>query len=208
MIINMEWGNFNKLKVTKYDRRLDKESVNPGAQILEKMVSGLYLGEICRLIMADLISKKMLFDGRLSANFDKRMMLKGEVVSQVLADKSGGLTGIMALLRCLGVKDPKVEDGKTIRKICGLLSVRAARISAAAIFAVITKIDPGIKRKHAVAIDGSVYEKLPGFSGNIKRAVNELSRGRAGKIKIALTKDGSGYGAAIIAAISARGEAH
>ncbi|MBU0895029.1 MAG: hexokinase, partial [Candidatus Omnitrophica bacterium] len=104
--------------------------------------------------------------------------------------------------RRLGVKDPGTEDGKTIRKICSLLAVRAARISAAAIFAVITRIDPDIKKRHIVAIDGSVYEKLPGFAENIKSAVSELSGVRTGKIRISLTKDGSGYGAAIIAAVS------
>ena len=36
MIINMEWGNFNKLRQTYYDKRLDAESVNPGAMFLEK----------------------------------------------------------------------------------------------------------------------------------------------------------------------------
>ena len=68
-------------------------------------------------------------------------------------------------------------------------------------------MDPDIKKKHTVAMDGSVYEKLPGFSENVKSAIGELSGERAGKIKIALTKDGSGYGAAIIAEVSARREA-
>ncbi len=208
MIINIEWGNFNKLKVTRYDRQLDEESNNPGAQILEKMVSGMYLGEICRLIVADFISRKILFGGGAPGDFNKKMILKGEFVSQVLAGGSRGLAGTVALLRRLGVKDPGIEDGNTIRKVCELLSVRAARISAAAIFAVITRMDPDIKKRHTVAIDGSVYEKLPGFSESIKSAVDELSGGRAGKIRIAMTKDGSGYGAAIIAAVSARREAH
>lgn len=202
MIINIEWGNFNRLKATRYDRQLDGESINPGAQILEKMVSGMYLGELCRLIAVDLISEKILFGGRAYGNFNKNMAFSGEFVSQVLADRSRGLSGIISLLRRLGVKDPGTEDGKTIRKICGLLALRAARISAAAIFAVITRIDPDIKKRHIVAIDGSVYEKLPGFAENIKSAVSELSGARTGKIRIALTKDGSGYGAAIIAAVS------
>ena len=62
-IINIEWGNFNKLTSTVYDRQLDEESDNPGEQILEKMVSGMYMGEVTRLILRDLATKAQLSCG-------------------------------------------------------------------------------------------------------------------------------------------------
>ena len=34
--------------ITKYDREIDANSVNPGKQIYEKMIAGMYLGEIVR----------------------------------------------------------------------------------------------------------------------------------------------------------------
>lgn len=58
MAINCEWGAFdNEHKVlprTKYDIIIDKDSPRPGQQAFEKMIAGLYLGEIFRLIMVDL----------------------------------------------------------------------------------------------------------------------------------------------------------
>lgn len=52
MIINAEWGSFdNHLSVlpnTVYDRELDADSNNPGVQMFEKRVSGMFLGEILR----------------------------------------------------------------------------------------------------------------------------------------------------------------
>ena len=52
MIINIEWGAFDNekvvLPVTKYDTRLDRDTENSGKQIFEKMISGMYLGEIAR----------------------------------------------------------------------------------------------------------------------------------------------------------------
>ncbi|KAL2342574.1 hypothetical protein Fmac_003859 [Flemingia macrophylla] len=50
MVINMEWGNFRSshLPLTEYDQALDAESLNPGEQIFEKLISGMYLGEIVR----------------------------------------------------------------------------------------------------------------------------------------------------------------
>ena len=66
MIINTEWGAYNEasvLPITKYDRALDRASSNPKSQIFEKMISGMYLGEITRLILLDLISTGELFFG-------------------------------------------------------------------------------------------------------------------------------------------------
>ena len=54
-ILNTEWGCFDDalqvLPTTPYDRALDASSSNPGYQQLEKRVSGMYLGEIMRLVI-------------------------------------------------------------------------------------------------------------------------------------------------------------
>ena len=53
MIVNTEWGSFdNELKTlprTPYDDALDAESNNPGIQMFEKRVSGMFLGEILQI---------------------------------------------------------------------------------------------------------------------------------------------------------------
>lgn len=58
MAINCEWGAFDNahkvLPRTHYDIIIDKESPRPGQQTFEKMVAGLYLGEIYRLVLLDL----------------------------------------------------------------------------------------------------------------------------------------------------------
>lgn len=74
MIINMEWGSFDDTKqhlpLTVYDLILDRESPNPGKQLYEKMISGMYLGEMTRIICVDFIKKGKLFRGYLSGKFD------------------------------------------------------------------------------------------------------------------------------------------
>lgn len=190
MIINTEWGNFNKFRMTGYDRILDKNSDNPGSQILEKMVSGMYLGELCRLALGNF------------KNFRKLKSLKSEDISVIEGDLSGRMERSAKLFRSLGVRAER-EDLKTARRVCAAISKRASRISAAAISAIVLKMDPGLSRRHTVAIDGSVYEKHPHFSGNIRSALKEMFGRRANNIKIRLAKDGSGEGAAIIAAVAA-----
>lgn len=58
--INCEWGAFDNehrvLPRTDYDRHIDENSPRPGQQTFEKMVAGLYLGEIFRLVLVDLHS--------------------------------------------------------------------------------------------------------------------------------------------------------
>ena len=74
MIVNMEWGAFDNegvvLPSTPYDARLDRESAHPREQRFEKMISGMYLGEITRLVLCDLISTGELFAGRSSTTME------------------------------------------------------------------------------------------------------------------------------------------
>lgn len=67
MAINCEYGAFDNshtiLPRTRYDEIIDEETPRPGEQTFEKMSAGLYLGEIFRLIMLELVEKGMLFSG-------------------------------------------------------------------------------------------------------------------------------------------------
>lgn len=202
MLVNIEWGNFDKLNKTVYDKLLDRDTDNPGEQILEKMVSGMYLGELSRLIIRDSIKRKMLFGGLNPAVFQKKNNFKTEYMSRAEEDRSADLAGIASLLKELGILKSGFKDRALLKKICGCVSKRASSLSAIALAAVISKIDPRLSRKHTVAIDGSVYEKHPGFSKNMRATLRQLFAEKSRKIKMALTKDGSGAGAAIIAAIA------
>ncbi|VDK40131.1 unnamed protein product, partial [Gongylonema pulchrum] len=63
MIINMEWGAFGDDGCldcfrTKYDREVDEKSINPGLHLFEKMISGMYMGELVRLVLLELAKNK------------------------------------------------------------------------------------------------------------------------------------------------------
>ena len=204
MIINIEWGNFNKLKKTLYDRQLDASTDNPGKQILEKMVSGMYLGEVARRVIADLGRRQLIFPGQAVRKIKAAGTVRSEDVSAIEGDGSASLSATGAVLRRCGVKSSSRAERALVKNVCAIVSRRAARISAAAMAAVITKMDQKLQRKHTIAVDGSVYEKHPGFSRNIEKALKEVLGSKAGKIKLVLSKDGSGKGAAIIAAVASK----
>ena len=69
MVVNTEWGAFGEageldLLSTAWDKTLDAKTENPGQQIFEKMVSGMYLGELVRIILVDLVSRGLLLPGQ------------------------------------------------------------------------------------------------------------------------------------------------
>ena len=211
MIINVESGNFDKITQNVYDRLLDKDSINEGEHIAEKMVSGLYLGELTRLVLMDLVNKGLLFGGNLTEEqmgvLTQKDGFKTSFYDKIAKDNSDMLNGVQAQLIQWGIKGVHIslEDRWIVKKLCAIIARRSARITAAVVFAIITHIDKQIKRNHTVAIDGSLFEKYPHFKDDTRRAVREISLGifkddRSDKISFKLSPDGSGIGAAIIAA--------
>ncbi|KAK1549860.1 hypothetical protein Q3G72_009059 [Acer saccharum] len=63
----MEWGNFRSshLPLTKYDHALDAESKNPREQIFEKVISGMYLGEIVRRVLYRMAEEVAFFGDKI-----------------------------------------------------------------------------------------------------------------------------------------------
>lgn len=57
-----------------------------------------------------------------------------------------------------------------------------------------------------MAIDGSVFEHYPHFKNRMYDALREIFGLSADNINLALARDGSGVGAALIAAVMAEGK--
>ena len=89
MAINCEWGAFdNEHKVlprTDYDKAIDRDSPRPGQQAFEKMIAGLYLGEIFRLVLVDLHDNKdvHVFEGQNISSLRKAYSLDSSFLSAV-----------------------------------------------------------------------------------------------------------------------------
>lgn len=207
MIINIESGNFDMLPINDFDSRLDRHSEKPGEQVLEKMVSGRYLGELMRLVVLDLVQKGCLFQqnsGDTTCFPYKNNSLGAEHMSLMLGDETGGLTGTAAWLKDhAGMQDSSPAELGALKTIASLLTARSARLAASTYAGVLRRLDPFLKLPHTIAIDGSLYEKTPGFASHLRLALDEILQERAGQVTIKPVKDGSGMGAAIAAAMAA-----
>jgi hexokinase len=87
MAINCEWGAFDNEHVilprTEYDVAIDRDSPRPGQQAFEKMIAGLYLGEIFRLVLVDLHDHQdvQIFEGQDISQLRKAYSLDSSFLS-------------------------------------------------------------------------------------------------------------------------------
>ncbi|KAL9106984.1 MAG: hypothetical protein Q9227_008020 [Pyrenula ochraceoflavens] len=229
MIVNTEWGSFDNhmsvLPNTPYDRALDDESVNPGIQMFEKRVSGMFLGEILRRAILTMHSHEdphsALFKDASSADNDltstttiaddsplfRQWGIDTSFLSIVEEDHSDHLRITKQTLeRDLSVSAPSTEDCEAVKTLVHSIGKRAARLSAVAIAAVVISTNK-IKEDDLIdiGVDGSLVEFYPNFEGHIRDALRQIEGvGTEGekKIRVGLAKDGSGLGAALIALVA------
>ncbi|KAH3961339.1 phosphotransferase [Parastagonospora nodorum] len=158
MIVNTEWGSFdNSLRTlpnTPYDVELDKKSVNPGIQMFEKRVSGMFLGELLRLALLKLIKDPAvpLFADDNSASNDvhsttqihdgssiwKQWGIDTSFLSVCAGDTSPGYRMLRQTLdKEYEISAVSAEDAEAVREIAVAIGRRAARLSAVAIGAIV-----------------------------------------------------------------------
>lgn len=158
MIVNTEWGSFDNdmsvLPNTPYDEQLNKESVNPGIQMFEKRISGMFLGEILRRAMLSIMNKpgvSFLKDEHSGANdvhstttiadnspLYQQWGVDTSLLSFVAEDHSPDLRTVKHILaRDLAVDAASFEDAEVVKILSVAIGKRAARLSAVAMAAIV-----------------------------------------------------------------------
>lgn len=206
MLFNMECGNFEGVRSiqTPYDRALNADSDSRG-QLLEKLISGRYLGEVVRLIVNDVSSTSGNFSGWNGPNSAFRVPygFTTEHLSDIVHDDTTGLAGTGMLLGRFGVGASGPDERKLLKKICQLVAERSARMVAMSIAATTLYIDPHLESQHVVAADGSLFRGYPGYQEEVRAGVRQmLGDSGAERVQVSYVRDGSGIGAAIIAAVA------
>jgi hexokinase len=102
----------------------------------------------------------------------------------------------------LQIRGTSLETRKTVVEICDIVTERSARLAAAGIVGILRKVGRDDRRRRSVvAIDGGLFEHYAAFRECLEGTLVELLGEEAGRsVAVKLTKDGSGLGAALIAA--------
>uniref|UniRef100_A0A0D9XD86 Phosphotransferase n=1 Tax=Leersia perrieri TaxID=77586 RepID=A0A0D9XD86_9ORYZ len=207
MVINTEWGGFDSpfLPTTEYDQALDAESLNPGEQTYEKLISGLYLGDIVRRVLLKISTKSSLLGGGDTDLLTTRFVLTTPDVSSMHHDETPDLAIVAdKLAEKLNIRGTSLETRRMVVEICDIVATRSARLAAAGIVGILRKIGrggAGDERRSVVAVDGGLFEHYAKFRQCMESTLEEmLGEEAAARMFIKLANDGSGLGAALVAA--------
>ncbi|KAF3396512.1 Glucokinase [Penicillium rolfsii] len=143
MVINSEWGSLDDaMKVlprTALDDEVDAASVDPGCGMLEKRVSGLYLGELLRLAILRLLREDAF---SMTVAEESCLFQRDGISSSLLSDLArsnpNDLDSALTLLQdTLSAKSVSKADAEAIKLVSAAIATRAARLAGASLAAVI-----------------------------------------------------------------------
>ncbi|KAH8385918.1 hypothetical protein KR200_006318 [Drosophila serrata] len=205
MVINTEWGAFGDNGVlefvrTNYDRVVDKVTPNPGKQTFEKCIGGMYMGELVRLILMDLMAKDVIFRGEHSEKLQQRWSFDTSYISEIESDAPGEYRNCNKVLHYLGIMGNQESDRLGLRYICEAITSRSAKLCACGLVTLINKMN---MNEVAIAVDGSVYRYHPKYHDVLEKYMKKLLKPGA-KFELVVAEDGSGRGAALAAAATYR----
>ncbi|KAF5962989.1 putative glucokinase [Fusarium bulbicola] len=143
MVINTEWGSWDDgLKVlpqTRFDKLVDESSSDPGCGLLEKMVSGMYLGELLRLSLLDLMRNGALDmsfpDGSpVYMHLGVESAFLSKIAESTPESSPSALSYITETLAATGVTS---KDLQTIQLLATVIVKRSARLVGAGLAAIL-----------------------------------------------------------------------
>ncbi|KAE9600344.1 putative hexokinase [Lupinus albus] len=208
MVINMEWGNFRSsyLPLTEYDHALDLEGLNPGEQMFEKLISGMYLGDIVRRALLKMAEEADFFGDTVPPKLRIPFILRTPDMSAMHHDTSSDLKVVGNKLRdILEIHNTSLKVRKIVVELCDIVAIRGARLAAAGILGILKKIGrdtvkDGEKQRSVIALDGGLFEHYTKFRTCLESTLKELlGDDTAETIGIEHSNDGSGIGAALLA---------
>uniref|UniRef100_A0A3P8VPC5 Hexokinase-2 n=1 Tax=Cynoglossus semilaevis TaxID=244447 RepID=A0A3P8VPC5_CYNSE len=209
MCVNMEWGAFGENGeledfCTQFDHMVDESSNYPGKQRYEKMISGMYLGEIVRNVLIDFTAKGLLFRGKMSERLKTRGIFETKFLSQIERDRLA-MRQVRSILQHLGLTTSTCDDSVIVKEVCSVVARRAAQLCGAGLAAVVDKIRQNRNLNQfsvTVGVDGTLYKTHPHFSNVIRETVEDLAP--QCQVTFYKSEDGSGKGAALITAVACR----
>ena len=172
MIINAESGGFDKAPQSIFDKAVDAKSVQPGEGLLEKMISGAYLGAI-GLEIWKAAAKEGMFSQKAATQIGGLGTLETMDFDNFLASfkKEGRANPLDTIFA-------GPDDAKMARRLGLPVIERAAALTAIHLAAFVIKTGEGLDPAAPVAInaDGSTYYKtraIP-FADTVKKLLDEI----------------------------------
>lgn len=212
--INTEWGCYGSdlLPRVKEDLELDAASgAQQGRMLIEKLMSGLYMGDAARRLLLSFAQRAQLFGGDIPARLTEKDGLSTADMCEIESDVTPCRWQVARVLRnTLGVDAThlNIETLFMVQSIVRLVVRRSARMAACLLVAVLRLQDwLESPRRLVVAVDGGVFLKYHNWRKFLDQYLREAFGSRARELTPLLqfkpVADGSSFGAAVLAAAAA-----
>ena len=183
MVMNLEAGNFGWFDQNEYDVAMDQASEKPGTQMLEKMVSGRYVGALFSRAFGDILGETF-------------PAVTGEDIYNIIRGDGQKLLQRLA-------RDSLTED--QVRETVALAEAivrRSARIAAAVYAGILRHVgsDKGPGGKN-IAVEGSFFMHMSMARATLHEALKELLGDDAERVKVWQVTGGASLGAALAASM-------
>ena len=169
MLVNLESGMYNGIESGDFDLLLDRESNNPGDKDFEKKTAGVYLGELCRLML--LAAGE---EGFISADSLEKARALGHIDSAVIDAWSAGarLDEIAA----------NPADGDFAQELSLSLFQRSARCMCVNLLAIALLIDAGKEADKPVCVcaEGSLVQRSHFYRPELEKLLETEGREKLG----------------------------
>ena len=190
ILINLESGMYAGVTKGDFDCRLDAESNNPGYKGLEKLSSGAYLGELCRLTL-----RAAADDGEFSEYTTEKVRAMEKLDSAVVDCWAGG-DGLEAVT-------DNVQDGEFIKTLCLAIFERSARCMCVCLTAIMLLTGSGIDKPVCICAEGSLVQKGRFFRPKLLELLEECAGAHYGRsFKMLIGEETTLPGAAVAALLN------
>lgn len=203
MVIVTEWEEFGSKGelsdiLTSFDQEIDNSSVHKGKQIIDKLTGALYLGDLARRILSQLVMDRVLFNGTVVEKLDQVDTFPTKYISEILGDESGYFKVCRRICDELDVPNHGSNDYQIIQAVCHVISQRSASIVAAAIAALLKHIK---RSPIKIGVGGALIQFHPTYHSLLEAQLNTLAPLNI-QWELVSADEGSAKGAALIAAVS------
>ncbi|KAI5325084.1 hypothetical protein L3X38_034158 [Prunus dulcis] len=204
MVISTQWGDFSSphLPITIFDTCLDAESSNPGRRRFEKLISGMYLGEIVRRVLLKMAQETALFGDHVPSKLMTPYQLSSPDMAAMHQDASDDREIVgEKLTKVFGITSTSPRVREVVSEVCDIIAERGARLAGAGILGIIKKLGRIENKKSVVTVEGGLYEHYRVFRNYLNSSVWEmLGNDLSDNVVIEHSHGGSGTGALFLAA--------